>query len=183
MTTANCVKCNKEIDHITAREIDGLPYCVECAERSTILFDEKKDEIQQEKKEIVRERDAIEKELELISEDDIGHIIVTTTDIIEARPIIGYIDVISVQDVAFETVAFNPAAAEGQNEIAEQIYRSRIELSLSKIKKRAFLAGADAVVGLLIDSSMDYHREGEYMAAVTLKINVTGTAVRLTVVD
>lgn len=180
MTTANCARCNREIVLISAREIDGLHYCIECAKRSTHLIEEKKDEIQQEKKEIVRERDAIEQELELISEDDIGHIIVTSTDTVEGRPIVEYINIISVQDVAFESIPFNPTVVEGQNEMVERIYRSRIELSLSKLRKRAFLAGAEAVVGLLIDTSMDHRREGRYMAAVTLKINVTGTAVRLT---
>lgn len=179
MASIRCGTCKKEVERITAREIGGRIYCIECAERSTHLLDEIKDEIQKEKDDIVKERDAIEKRLELISEDETNHIIVTTTDTIEGRPIIDYVDIVSVQDIISESTSFDPALVEAHNDVAERVFRNRIESNLFKLKKRAYLTGADAIVGLLIDSSMDHQRKGEYMAAVSLKISITGTAVRL----
>lgn len=179
MGLENCVRCGREIGRISARQIHGLYYCPDCAEQSKYLVDEKKADVQEEEEQLVQERDVIEKEMSLVSEEDTRHIIVTSTDMIEGRRILEYMDVISVQNIEFQIIHFDPVQAEGQNSLAEKSFRSSVELCLSKIKKRAYLTGADAVVGVRIDSSMDHQREGEYMAAVMSNINVSGTAVRL----
>lgn len=179
MEIENCVRCGEEVGRISAQQIHGLYYCPDCAEQSKYMVAEKKADVKEEKEKIVQERDAIEKEMNLISEADTRHIIVTSTDTIEGRRILEYMDVISVQDIQFQIIHFDPVQAEGQNSLAEKSFRSSVELCLSKIKKRAYLTGADAVVGVRIDSSMDHQREGEYMAAVMSSINVSGTAVRL----
>lgn len=179
MTDEICVRCNNEVEHASVTEIHGLIYCNACAEQSEHLIKQKKADINQEKHEIVQKRDVIEKEMALVSQDDTRHIKVTTTDRIEGRRILEYIDVISVQDINFKVIHFDPAHMESHSGLAEHSFRNSVELSLSSLKKRAYLAGADAVVGLRIDSSIDHQREGEYMAAVMLKVNVSGTAVRL----
>ena len=179
MTATECTRCGKAIEPVTSIEVEGLIYCTGCAEQARQSVKAKKAEVQKEKKEIVRERDAIEKEMRTITEEDTQHIIVSTTDTIETGHIIDYIDVISVQDIIFQNIHVDPVQAETQEELAEKIFRNRIELTLSKLRKRAYLVGADAVVGIHIDSTMEHHSESDYTVAVVIKISVTGTAVRL----
>jgi uncharacterized protein YbjQ (UPF0145 family) len=178
MATVLCNKCRKSIDQESALEALGGFYCADCADLSILPTDYKKKRVEHEEKKVVHKRDIIEKEMDLISEDDTRHIIVTTTDTIEGKHIIGYIDVISVQDIEFQVEHFDPAQAESQQGLSERLFRNSVEISLSKLKKRAYLVGADAIVGVRIDSSVDHQREGEYLAAVMLKINVSGTAVQ-----
>ncbi|MGD9329787.1 MAG: heavy metal-binding domain-containing protein [Desulfobacterales bacterium] len=180
MTLTECTRCRRTVDPISSLEIEGLIYCAGCAEEAKQSVKAKKVEVQKEKKEILRERDAIEQEMRTITEEDTQHITVSTTDTLEIGQIIDYIDVISVQDVVFQDIHINPVQAEGQHELAEKLFRNRIELSLSKLRKRAYLVGADAVVGVHIDSSMEQKPESEYTLAVAIKLNITGTAVRLT---
>jgi uncharacterized protein YbjQ (UPF0145 family) len=179
MTIEQCVRCNKEISSESAQTLQGLVYCKNCSEKSIQKVEEKKQNIELQKKEIVQERNVIEKALDVVSEDDTRHIIISTTDTIEGRNILDYIDIISVQDLKFQFVQFDPVQGEGQSTIAEEEYRNSIELSLSKLKKRAYLVGADAVVGVRIGSSIDHQRESEYTAAIMFNVNVSGTAVRL----
>jgi uncharacterized protein YbjQ (UPF0145 family) len=183
MVTVVCNKCRKNIDQESALESRGRFFCADCADLSILPTDYNKKRVEHEEKKVVRKRDIIEQEIDLISEDDTRHIIVTTTDTIDGRHIIDYIDVVSVQDIEFQIEHFDPVQAESQNGLSERSFRNSVEISLSKLKKRAYLAGADAVVGVRIDSSVDHQREGEYMVAVMLKVNVCGTAVRLTQSD
>lgn len=180
MMRYECVRCNNEIDPQAVQEIEGLTYCPKCADSHNQSLKQKKAEVQKEKGEILRERDAIEQEMRTITEEDTRHIIVSTTDTLETGQIIDYIDVISVQDVVFQDIHMDPAQAEGHHELAEKLFRNRIELSLSKLRKRAYLVGADAVIGVHIDSSMEQKPESEFTVAVAIKLNITGTAVRLT---
>jgi len=175
-----CVRCNNPISPQTGREIEGLTYCPKCADSHNQSLRQKKAEVQKEKGEILREIDAIEQEMRTITEEDTRHIIVSTTDTLETGQIIDYIDVISVQDVVFQDIHIDPAQAEGSHDLAEKLFRNRIELSLSKLRKRAYLVGADAVIGIHIDSSMEQKPESEFAVAVAIKLNITGTAVRLT---
>jgi uncharacterized protein YbjQ (UPF0145 family) len=164
---------------LPAQSIDGLIYCRDCAEQVKQQFKVKKQDIKQEKKEIVQERDVIEKEMDVISQEDTQHILLTTTDAVEGRIIINYIDIISVQDIKFQVIHIDPVQDDIQKELAENKLRSSVELNLSKLRKRAYLVGADAVVGICIDSSVAHQRESEYSVSVMIKICVTGTAVRL----
>lgn len=180
MTTHECARCSKPIEPIASEEVEGLVYCLACAERARQSVKTKKAEVQKEKGEILRERDAIEQEMRTITEEDTRHITVSTTDTLETGRIIDYIDVISVQDIVFQDIHIDPVQAEGHHELAEKLFRNRIELSLSKLRKRAYLVGADAVVGVHIDSAMEQKPESDITVAVAIKLNITGTAVRLT---
>jgi uncharacterized protein YbjQ (UPF0145 family) len=179
MTVTECVRCNTDIELGAAQKVDGLSYCSDCADRARQALKAKKAEVQEEKRTIVRERNAIEQEMRTITEEDTRHIIVSTTDTIDTGSILEYIDVISVQDVIFQNIHVDPVQTESREELAEKLFRNRIELSLAKLKKRAYLVGADAVVGIRIDSSIEHKPESEYTIAVGIKISVTGTAVRL----
>lgn len=179
MTENECARCNTEIAFSAIHEIDGLIYCTDCADGVRKALKDKKAEVQKEKRQIVRQRNAIEHEMRTITEEDTRHIIVSTTDTIDNGRITEYIDVIAVQDIVFQNIHIDPVQTESQEELAEKIFRNRIELSLSKLKKRAYLVGADAVVGIHIDSSMEHKPESEYTINVGIKISVTGTAVRL----
>jgi len=179
MTVTECSRCNQTLTPQESLEVEGLIYCAGCAEQARQSVNAKKAEVQKEKGEILRERDAIEQEMRTITEEDTQHITVSTTDKLETGRIIDYIDVISVQDIVFQDIHINPVQAEG-HELAEKLFRNRVELSLSKLRKRAYLVGADAVVGVQIDSSMEQEAESELAIAVAIKLNITGTAVRLT---
>lgn len=50
---------------------------------------------------------------------------------------------------------------------------------LEQFEKQVFLAGADAIVGLSMESSLDHQYEREYSFSVMAKVDVSGTAVRL----
>ncbi len=54
-----------------------------------------------------------------------------------------------------------------------------MERALFKLKKQAYLFGADAVIGTWVYSNFDYDTEGGVVVAIMTKINITGTAVRL----
>jgi uncharacterized protein YbjQ (UPF0145 family) len=164
-------------------EIAGLIYCEQCAQESRASIEEKKEDIQKEKDKIVRVGNVIEKELELVSEDETRHIAVSTTDTIQDSTILEYLDIISVPDVQFEIIHFDPAQAESQDGRVQEFMRNSIELSLSSLKKKAYLLGANAVVGVRIESAIDHQREGDYMAALMLEIHAYGTAVRLAETD
>lgn len=179
MTTENCVRCNAVVKLTDSREIEGLVYCQDCAQNVKQRIVKKRNAVKQQKTDIVRERNVIEKEMKAITEDDTRHITITTTDTIVNRTIIDYVDIISVQDLTFHSVHFDPLQTDGKIKIAEKSFRNSIELNLSKPKKRAYLVGADAVVGVHIDSSIDQQVEAENRSVIIIKTNVTGTAVRL----
>jgi len=135
--------------------------------------------IEQKQKEIIRESKATEKEMVSLSEDDIDRIIITTTDTIQNRQIIDYIDTISAQDVKFQIEHIDPTQTENQCSLTVEALRSSILSSIEKLRKQACLVGADAIVGVNIESSMYHQREREYSVSVITKVNVIGTAVRL----
>lgn len=179
MKTYLCAKCNQEIKRTSAQEINGRLYCPVCASSAKTQSVEINKEIEQLKNDIVREIDVTEKEMAVTSEDDTQHIVLTSTDTIEDRRITEYIDVISVQDILFQSIHFDPLEVESQNELIQETSRNSVALNLSKLKKRAYLLGADAVVGVRIDTSMDHQPKGEDMATLIMTVGVTGTAVRL----
>jgi len=135
--------------------------------------------IEQEQKKIIRKNKAIEKEMVSLTEDDINRIIVTTTDTVQNRHILDYIDTISEQDVKFQIEHIDPTQTENQCSLTAETLRSSILLSIEKLRKQACLVGADAIVGVNIESSMDHQHEREYSVLVITKVNVIGTAVRL----
>jgi len=145
-----------------------------CAKQVKQEEKEKKHKVKQEEHKKIQEREYVEKELEVITEKDAKHIIVTTTDNVEVKRIGGYIDVISVQEYKY-----NSDIGNNEKEIAEKDNRECMELALFKLKKKAYLLGADAVIGTRVYSNFDYDTEGDRVIAIMTKINITGTAVRL----
>jgi uncharacterized protein YbjQ (UPF0145 family) len=104
--------------------------------------------VKQEK--IFSESNAIEKEMDSLTADDMRHIIVTTTDTIQNRHILDYIDIISAQDVKFQIEHIDPAQTENQRTLSSETFRSSVMLTLERLRKQAYLVGADAVVGVSI---------------------------------
>jgi uncharacterized protein YbjQ (UPF0145 family) len=181
MTPAICVRCDAQIDDDSIEIIDALSYCTACAVKVRQAKKAKQQRIVKEKEEIVTERNTIEKEFSLISEKDTKHIIVTTTDHVEGKNIGEYLDIISIQKMLPVREPIDSASNKKDNmdSVSEKALRSNIELGISGIKKRAFLHGADAVVGIRIDSSVSFDKESENAVLTLMKINITGTAVRL----
>jgi uncharacterized protein YbjQ (UPF0145 family) len=179
MKTYLCAKCNQVVKQTSAQEIDGQLFCTVCAASEKTQSVEIGKESGHQKTDIMREIGLTEKEMAVTSEDDSQHIVLTSTDTIEDRRIIEYIDVISAQEILIRSIHFDPLEAESQNELIQETTRNSVALNLSKLKKKAYLLGADAAVGVRIDMSMDHQPKGEYIATLIITVGVTGTAVRL----
>ena len=89
-----------------------------------------------------------------------------------------YIGVISAQEYKYNTEIPEDDPS-GKKEIAEKDNRGCMERALFKLKKQAYLLGADAIIGTRVYSNFDYDTEGVQVVAIMTKINITGTAVRL----
>ena len=132
-----CAKCNKEMNPVSAQEINRRFYCPSCAASVKKESVELMKKMKQEKDDLVREIDAIEKEIAVLSQDDTKDIVTTSTDTIEGRRIVEYIDVISVRDILFQRIHFDPLEAESQKELVREASRISTELNLSKLKSQA----------------------------------------------
>lgn len=178
MSKIECARCDREVAESKTEIIEYVTYCVNCAKQLRQVEKEKKQKAKQEEHNKIREREYIEKEIKAITEKDTKHILVTTTNNIEVKRIGEYINVISVQEYKY-----NPYIAEedGRDEktVAEKDNRECMEKALFKIKKQAYLLGADAVIGIRIYSNFDYDTKGGKIFAIMTKINISGTAVRL----
>ena len=178
--TANikCARCDKEVEKIKSETIELVTYCESCANQVKQKKKEKKHKAKIEEHRKIKGREYIEKELEVITGDDTKHIIVTTTDTLDLKRIGEYIDVISAQEYKFNTeISKNDRACE--KEIAEKDNRECMEMAFFKLKKQAYLLGADAIIGTRLYSNFDYDTEDSKVIAIMTKINITGTAVRL----
>jgi len=178
MDKVKCARCDHEVEKIKSETIEFIIYCESCAKQVKQEKKEKKYKAKQEEHEKIKEREFIEKELKVINEDDTKHIIVTTTDTVEGKRTGEYISVISAQEYKYnKDVSKDDRTYE--NEIAEKDNRECMERALFKLKKQAYLFGADAVVGTRVYSNFDYDTESGKVVSIMTKINITGTAVRL----
>jgi len=174
MPEIECSRCDRKVEESKTETIEYIRYCKKCANQLKHEEKQIKQRARQEENEKIKEREYIEKELKAITEEDIKFIIITTTDNIEVKRIGEYINVISAQEYKY-----NRNLGENEKEVAEKDNRECMERALFKIKKQAYLLGADAVVGMKVNSNFDYDtKQGEVFAIMT-KINITGTAVRL----
>ena len=178
MNKVKCARCDHEVDRTKSETIELVTYCESCAKQVNQEEKEKKQKAKLEEREKIKEREYIEKELEVITEDDTKHIIITTSDTIEVKRIGEYISVISAQEYKYNTDVSKDERA-GEEETAEKDNRECMERALFKLKKQAYLFGADAVIGTRVYSNFDYDTEGGEVVAIMTKINITGTAVRL----
>jgi len=174
MDKVKCARCDHEVEKTKTETIKYITYCVNCAKQVKQEEKDKKQKAKLEGHEKIQKREYIEKELEVVTEKNTKHIIVTTTDNVEVKRIGGYIDVISVQEYKY-----NADIGKNEKEIAEKDNRECMELALFKLKKQAYLLGADAVIGTRVYSNFDYDTEGGKVVAIMTKINISGTAVRL----
>ncbi|MEA3438253.1 MAG: heavy metal-binding domain-containing protein [Thermodesulfobacteriota bacterium] len=181
MNKKKCSRCGEEISDSSYLEIDTITYCFECAKIVRESEKEKKRQVNKEKTKIVKDREKLEKELIIVAEDDTKHIIVTTTNNVESKRIGEYIDIISVQEYKYQEYYLNPVDDNAlvKKTPAEKDTRACMELALSDLKKQAYLVGADAVIGVRINSSFDYDVRGKEMVITMNKVNISGTAVRL----
>lgn len=178
MDKVECARCDHEVKKINSEIIELVTYCESCAKQVKQEKNKKKQKAKQEEREKIREREYIEKELKVITEDDTKHIIVTTSDTVEVKRIGEYISVISAQEYKYNTDIPEDERTD-EEEIAEKDNRECMERALFKLKKQAYLFGADAVIGTRVYSNFDYDtKEGKVISIMT-KINITGTAVRL----
>jgi uncharacterized protein YbjQ (UPF0145 family) len=102
--------------------------------------------------------------------------IVTTTNVIEGRPITEYIGVVSAQSVlgvnAFKDVAAGMRNVfGGRSKSYENELTAGVSATLEELEEQAKGVGADALVGV----DIDYETVGNQM----LMVSATGTAVRL----
>ena len=102
--------------------------------------------------------------------------IVTTTNVIEGRPIAEYIGVVSAQSVlgvnAFKDVAAGMRNVfGGRSKSYENELTAGVSATLEELEEQAKGVGADALVGV----DIDYETVGNQM----LMVSATGTAVRL----
>jgi uncharacterized protein YbjQ (UPF0145 family) len=102
--------------------------------------------------------------------------IVTTTNVIEGRPITEYIGVVSAQSVlgvnAFKDVAAGMRNVfGGRSKSYENELTAGVSATLEELEEQAKGVGADALVGV----DIDYETVGNNM----LMVSATGTAVRL----
>lgn len=178
MATIKCARCNQEVEKSQAETIELVTYCESCAKAVKQEKKEKKHKAKQEEHEKIKEREYIEKELKVIAEEDTKHIIVTTTDAVEVKRIGKYMSVISAQEYKYNT-ALSKDDREVEKEIAAKDNRECMERALFKLKKQAYLLGADAVIGTRVYSNFDYDTKGGKVVAIMTKINIAGTAVRL----
>jgi uncharacterized protein YbjQ (UPF0145 family) len=178
MDKVKCARCGHEVDKIKSEIIELITYCGNCAEQVNKEDKKQRKKAKLEELEKIKEREYIEKELEMITEDDVKLIIVTTSDTVEVRRIGEYISVISAQEYKYNTDISKDERAD-EKEIAEKDNRECMELALFKLKKQAYLFGADAVIGTRVYSNFDYDTEGDRVVSIMTKINITGTAVRL----
>ncbi|MGB2930557.1 MAG: hypothetical protein WBB70_16840 [Desulfobacterales bacterium] len=178
MANIKCARCDQKVEKIKSETIELVTYCESCAKQVKQKKKEKKHKAKLEENKKIKEREYIEKELEVITEDDTKHIIVTTTDTVEVKRIGEYISVISAQEYKYNTDIPEDDRA-GEKEMAEKDNRGCVERVLFKLKKQAYLLGADAIIGTRVYSNFDYDTEGGQVIAIMTKINITGTAVRL----
>ncbi|MCJ7539086.1 MAG: hypothetical protein MUO88_05415, partial [Desulfobacterales bacterium] len=142
MNKVRCARCDHEVEKIKSETIELVTYCESCAKQVKQEEKEKKHKAKQEEHEKIKEREYIEKELEVITEDDAKHIIITTSDTIEVKRIGEYISVISAQEYKYNTDVSKDERA-GEEETAEKDNRECMERALFKLKKQAYLFGAE----------------------------------------
>jgi uncharacterized protein YbjQ (UPF0145 family) len=163
-----------KVEESETEVIEYVRYCKNCANK--LKNDEKKAKkiAKEEENKKIKEREYIERELEGITEEDFQFIIVTTTDNVEAKRIGEYINVISAQEYKY-----NKDFDENEKDVAEKDNRECMERVLFKIKRQAYLLGADAIVGMKVYSNFDYDTKQGMISSIMTKVNITGTAVRL----
>lgn len=174
MTETTCARCDQAVEESNTETIEFVTYCKNCADQVKKEEKQKKKVAKEQEDKKILEREYIEKELEAITEEDIKYIVITTTDNVETKRIGEYINVISVQEYKF-----NVTPGDHEKKIAEKDNRECMERALFKIKRQAYLLGADAVVGMRVYSNFDYNTNQEEISAIMTKVNITGTAVRL----
>jgi len=174
MPKIECARCDRKVGESKTETIEYIRYCKNCANQLKHEEKQIKQIAKQEENEKIKEREYIEKELEAITEEDIKFIIITTTDNVEIKRIGEYINVISAQEYKY-----NKNFSENEKEVAEKDNRECLERALFKIKRQAYLLGADAIVGMKVYNNFDYDTKQRKVSAIMTKINITGTAVRL----
>jgi uncharacterized protein YbjQ (UPF0145 family) len=174
MSKIECARCKMKVEESKTEVIEYIRYCKKCANEKK-NNDKKVTKIaKEEERNKIKEREYIERELEGITEEDIKFIIVTTTDNVEVKRIGEYINVISAQEYKY-----NKNFDENEKDVAEKDNRECMERALFKIKRQAYLLGADAIVGMKVYSNFDYEIKQRVVSSIMSKVNITGTAVRL----
>lgn len=177
-----CGQCGVELGSFGyPRKIDKIMVCEECFQKEG---NKKKQEIELIKKEAFYK-------LESITAEQTKQIVLTTAGIIEGKNIIEHIDIISVAKYNYfvkPTNTFFNSELHGQgipkkvrakeSLDAENLVAGCMEQALAELKKKAFLLGADAIIGIKIDNDMDYSIGKSWYTKIA-KSHITGTAVKL----
>ena len=177
-----CGQCGVELGSFGyPRKIDKIMVCEECFQKEG---KKKKQEIQLIKKEALDN-------LESVTAEQSNQIVITTADIIEGKNIMEYLDIISVAKYDYfvkPTNTFFYSELHGQSisekaraeesSDTEELVAKCMEKALAELKKKAFLLGADAIIGIKIDNDMDYSIGKSWYTKIA-KSHITGTAVKL----
>ena len=177
-----CGQCGVELGSFGyPRKIDKIMVCEECFQKEG---KKKKQEIELIKKE------ALDK-FESVTAEQTKQIIITTADIIEGKNIIDYIDIISVAKYDYfvkptntffyselHGQAISEKARAEESSDAEKLVEKCMKQALAELKQKAFLLGADAIIGIKIDNDMDYSIGKSWYTKIA-KSHITGTAVKL----
>jgi uncharacterized protein YbjQ (UPF0145 family) len=177
-----CGQCGVELGPFGyPRKIDNVMICEECFQK-----EEKK---KQQEIELIN-KEAFDK-LENVTDEQTKQIVITTSDIIEGKNIIEYIDIISVAKYDYfvkPTNTFFNSEIKGQvisekaraeeSSDAEKLVEKCMKQALDEFKKKAFLLGADAIIGIKIDNDMDYSIGKSWYTKIA-KSHLTGTVVKL----
>lgn len=177
-----CGQCGVELSPFGyPLKIDKVMVCEECFQKEG---KKKKQEIERIKKE------AFDK-LESVTAEQTKQLVITTADIIEGKNIIEYIDIISVAKYDYfvkptntffyselKGQAISEKARAKESSDAEKLVEKCMKQALDELKKKAFLLGADAIIGIKIDNDMDYSIGKSWYTKIA-KSHITGTAVKL----
>jgi uncharacterized protein YbjQ (UPF0145 family) len=157
-----CGQCGVELGPFGyPRKIDNVMICEECFQK-----EEKK---KQQEIELIN-KEAFDK-LENVTDEQTKQIVITTSDIIEGKNIIEYIDIISV-------AKYDYFVKPKESSDAEKLVEKCMKQALDEFRKKAFLLGADAIIGIKIDNDMDYSIGKSWYTKIA-KSHLTGTAVKL----
>ena len=74
--------------------------------------------------------------------------------------------------------AISEKARAEESSDAEKLVEKCMKQALAELKQKAFLLGADAVIGIKIDNDMDYSIGKSWYTKIA-KSHITGTAVKL----
>ena len=158
----NCTKCKKDFKTKQITQIDGITYCKTCSEA------------------VIKEKEKMRSD---VKPEQIKGIIISTTNSLPGYEIKEYLDPITVQ-VVMGVDAWKDMMASlrswwgGRSKSLERELNAGYSYAIEDMKKEAFLRGADAVIGVEFDASLEVAGELGKSNDKMIMVGGVGTAVR-----